>query len=446
MWSLGLVAVGGLATRGQAAAQAAPRGEVTFTKDIAPILQRSCENCHRRHGVAPMPLSTYEEVRPWARSIKVKTSLREMPPWYIEKYIGIQKFKNDPSLSDEEIATVATWVDRGAPRGNPADMPPQRQYQDTEGWNIGTPDLIVSSPVITVKAVAPDYNNEVGPSPTGLTEDRYIKAIEVKETRLDAAFQRRVAGRTEGDLNYFTLHHAGIQSPGFGMDEDRSGFNFVYNLGAGPTFYPDNTGVVLKAGTELSFRLHMHSVGREMTVRVDVGFKFHPKGFKPKYFQPGGYFANLGNSAKDDLIIPAGEDNVRFDSFTTLRQPVILTTFEPHMHMSGKRMCVEVIYPSGGRRETLNCAGYNHNWVRSYIYEDDAAPLLPTGTILHVMGWYNNSASNPRNIEPRNWKFWGNRSIDDMFIFLPKVTFLTEEQYVEEVAARQAKQRAHRSK
>ena len=299
MWSVGLVAVGGLSTRAQTAAQATPRGEVTFTRDIAPILQRSCENCHRRNGVAPMPLSTYEEVRPWARSIKVKTSLREMPPWYIEKYIGIQKFKNDPSLSDEEIATVATWVDRGAPRGNPADMPPPRQYQDTEGWNIGTPDLVVSSPVITVKAVAPDYNNEVGPSPTGLTEDRYIKAIEVKETRLDAAFQRRVAGRTEGDLNYFTLHHAGIQSPGFGMDEDRNGFNFVYNLGAGPTFYPDNTGVVLKAGTELSFRLHMHSVGREMTVRVDVGFKFHPKGFKPKYFQPGGYFANLGNSAKD---------------------------------------------------------------------------------------------------------------------------------------------------
>ena len=126
IWSMGLVAVGGAATPALAAAQTAPQGEFTFTKDIAPILQRSCENCHRRNGVAPMPLSTYEDVRPWARSIKLKTSLREMPPWFIEKYVGIEKFKNDPSLSDDEIAKIAAWVDRGAPRGNPADMPPPR--------------------------------------------------------------------------------------------------------------------------------------------------------------------------------------------------------------------------------------------------------------------------------------------------------------------------------
>ena len=117
------------------------RGPVTFTKHVAPILQRSCENCHREGGVAPMALTTYEQVRPWARAIKTRTALREMPPWFIEKNIGIQKFKDDPSLSDEEIATIAGWVDGGAPRGNPADMPPPRQYADAAGWTIGTPDL-----------------------------------------------------------------------------------------------------------------------------------------------------------------------------------------------------------------------------------------------------------------------------------------------------------------
>ena len=116
---------------------------------------------------------------------------------------------------------------------------------------------------------------------------------------------------------------------------------------------------------------------------------------------------------------------------------VDLTTFEPHMHASGKRMCVEASYPDG-RREMLNCAGYNHNWVKVYSYDDDVAPLLPAGTVLNIIGWFNNTASNPRVVDPRNWKGWGNRSIDDMFIFLPKVTFLTEEQYVEEVAARHA--------
>src|SRR2546426_10049524 len=123
---------------------------VTFTRDIAPILQRSCENCHRTSGVAPMPLTTYEEVRPWAASIKRKTAAREMPPWFIEKTIGIQRFKDDPSLSDDEIETIAAWVTSGAPRGNPADMPPPRPYADPAGWPIGTAVLIVSTPVMPV--------------------------------------------------------------------------------------------------------------------------------------------------------------------------------------------------------------------------------------------------------------------------------------------------------
>src|SRR6185503_18235715 len=130
------------------AAQSAPAapGEVTYTKDIAPIIQRSCENCHRTGGVAPMSLSTYDEVRPWARAIKQRTGIGPhagvMPPWYMEKNIGIQKFKDDPSLSAEEIAKVAKWADTGAPRGNPADMPPPKNYDDAK-WHIGTPDLVV---------------------------------------------------------------------------------------------------------------------------------------------------------------------------------------------------------------------------------------------------------------------------------------------------------------
>ena len=172
-------------------AQAPPR-TVTFTRDIAPILQRSCENCHRTNGVAPMPLTTYEEVRPWAAAIKRKTAMREMPPWFIEKTIGIQRFKDDPSLSDDEIETIATWVDGGAPRGNPADMPAPRRYADTAGWTIGTPDLIVSSPVMTIKGRAADWHGEVGPVSTGLTEDRYVQAVEFKEVRVDGGTNQRL--------------------------------------------------------------------------------------------------------------------------------------------------------------------------------------------------------------------------------------------------------------
>lgn len=422
-----------------ALAQAAAPAQVTFTKDVAPILQRSCENCHHKGGMGPMSLSTYEEVRPWARAIKARTASREMPPWFIEKNVGIQKFKDDPSLSDEEIATIEKWVDSGSPRGNPADMPPARQYADGIGWTIGEPDIVVSSPVVTVKAVGPDYHREIGPSPTKLTEDRYIAAVQVKETRLDAGFQN-AANRPDG-MNYFTLHHAGIRT----LDFDESGgggagdFYLIYELGQNATFYPRDTGVLLRAGSELTYTVHIHSVGREMPVRVDVGFKLHPKGFKPKYFQSGYYLGGAGGGISGDLVIPANRDNVRYEYQYQLKQPVLMTTFEPHLHMSGKRMCVEAIYPDGGHREILNCSGYNHNWVKVYMYEDDVAPLLPRGTIVKVMAWYDNTAANKRNIEPRNWKVWGNRSIDDMCTFLPKMTILTDEQYKEILTARQAK-------
>src|SRR5688572_20714782 len=188
---LGLAAVfvvGGSAPAAVEAGQepaAAYAGDVTFTKDIAPILQRSCQNCHRPDGVAPMALTTYEEVRPWARAIKARTGIGPragvMPPWYMEKNIGIQSFKNDPSLSAEEIAKIARWADNGAPLGNPADMPPPRVWEDANTWTIGTPDLIVKLPEITVKANTPDWWGEIPRVQIPLTEDRYVTAVEVKE-------------------------------------------------------------------------------------------------------------------------------------------------------------------------------------------------------------------------------------------------------------------------
>src|SRR5204863_6138559 len=192
----GLIALGVLAhPHAVAAGQAASGRDVTFTKDIAPILQRSCQNCHRPDGMAPMSLLTYEDVRPWARAIKLRTSVREMPPWFIERNIGVQKFKDDLSLSDEEIAKIASWVDNGGPRGNPADMPPALKFADAGAWTIGTPDLVVSSPVITVKPVAPDLQGDIGGVPTNLTEDRYVKAVQVREIRLS---EKEVEGTRSG--------------------------------------------------------------------------------------------------------------------------------------------------------------------------------------------------------------------------------------------------------
>src|SRR5437773_2478488 len=129
--------------------------QTTFTKDVAPILQKSCQNCHRPGSIAPMSLLTYEDARPWARSIRDRVERRQMPPWHVDRTVGIRRFKDDPSLSDQEVATLVGWVDGGAPRGNPSDMPPPRQFDDADRWHIGKPDLIVPMPkAFTVKPEA----------------------------------------------------------------------------------------------------------------------------------------------------------------------------------------------------------------------------------------------------------------------------------------------------
>ena len=161
---------------------AAQAQDVTFTKDVAPILQRSCQNCHRPDSIAPMSLLTYEEVRPWARAIKQNVVLRNMPPWHIDPNVGIHEFSNSVALSDREIATIAKWVDSGAPQGNPADMSPPRKFDDKDRWSIGTPDLIVEMQQdLVVPAKGPDRWPNIIADP-GLTEDRYIKAVELSRS------------------------------------------------------------------------------------------------------------------------------------------------------------------------------------------------------------------------------------------------------------------------
>src|SRR5215471_14358039 len=162
-----------------AQAPSSQSGSPTFNKDVAPILQRSCQKCHRPGSMAPMSFLTYEEVRPWVRSIRQKVAAREMPPWYIDRTVGIRKFDNDPSLSDEEVATITKWADAGAPRGNPADMPAPVKFNDEDIWHIGKPDLVVKSTEHHIPASGSDWWGDYIVD-TGLTEDRYLKAVETK--------------------------------------------------------------------------------------------------------------------------------------------------------------------------------------------------------------------------------------------------------------------------
>ena len=420
--------------------------QATFTKDVAPILQRSCESCHRPGGGAPMALISYSDVRPWARSIKNRTMAREMPPWFIDKNIGIQHFKDDPSLSDEEVGIIAAWVDNGAPQGNPADMPPPQQWTNV-GWSFGEPDLVVSSPVGTVPANAADWFGEWDPpTPTGLTNDRYIKAVEVKEVRVagDMSVSKGTQGQKgagRADLNLWVVHHAVVTAATPEQAAESNGpvaasedaFRLTWELGQNTTVFPDAVGVPLPADSVITFdSMHLHSIGEEVRARIDVAFQLHPEGYEPKYSQRSRAMSGSFDFALD---IPSNDENVYRDGFYRLTEPGLLMTFEPHLHSSGTRMCVEALYPNNSR-EMLNCADYDHNWVKVYVYEDDVAPLLPAGTVIHLMAWYDNSTTNRNVVDPRNWKGWGNRSIDDMFYNLPRFVPLTEEEFEAEVAAR----------
>ncbi len=439
--AVALIAAVGMATAvGSGVEAAAVRDEVTYTKDIAPILQRSCENCHRADSVAPMSLTTYDEVRPWARAIKQRTGVGPragvMPPWYVEKNIGIQHFKNDPSLSDEEIAKIAKWADSGAPRGNPADMPPPRTWNDATKWKIGTPDLVVKTTNFLVKGTAPDWWGEIPSVPTGLTEDRYVAAVEVKEVNdvpASGAGRETVGGR-------YVFHHMIWSTQVIGPDSGPAdllapGSTFwpVHEVGREADFFDSKSARLLKAGSSIvSDSVHLHSNGRDTNSHLEVAFKFMPKGYKPEY---GRSLTSLGNGV--DIDIKPMESGQELHAYALLKENTKILSFEPHLHAPGARMCLEAIW--GYNIQTINCVGYDHNWVRGYNYEDDSAPLLPKDTILHIIGYMDNSPSNKNIPDPRNWQGSGNRSVANMFIDLGNRVTLTDEQFQAEMAARRDK-------
>ncbi|OLB61269.1 MAG: hypothetical protein AUI11_10430 [Acidobacteria bacterium 13_2_20CM_2_66_4] len=429
---------------GLSAQQAAAPSDVTFTKDIAPILQRSCQNCHRPDGVAPMALVNYEDVRPWARAIKQRTGVGPhagvMPPWYVERNIGIQQFKDDPSLSDEEIAKIARWADGGAPRGNPADMPPPRVWDDPRAWHIGTPDLIIKTKELLVKGDAADWWGEIPSVPTGLTEDRYVAALEIKEVNdvdLHAGSGRATVG------GRFVFHHmiwrtqvldpskAAEPPDPLAIFNDEEAVNWpVHEVGRNPDFFDPKSARLLKAGSYIvSDSIHLHSNGRDTRAHLEIGFKLQPKDYKPTYKRA---VFGLGNGV--DIDIKAMEANQQLHAYTVLQQHTKLISFEPHLHAPGARMCLEAIW--GYNIQTLNCVGYDHNWVRGYDYTDDSAPLLPKGTILHIVGFMDNSPSNKNVPDPRNWQGSGNRSVANMFIDLGMRVALNDDQFQEEMTRR----------
>ncbi len=399
-----------------------PQSTVTFAKDVAPIFQQKCQTCHHQGTSAPMSLVTYEEVRPWARSIRQRVASRDMPPWHLDKTVGIKHYKNDRSLSDTEIATITRWADSGAPLGNPSDIPAPLAFRSEAEWFIGEPDLKVTTPKdFVMYAKGPDWWIDQFSDVIELTEDRWIKSMEIKPT------------------NPKVVHHVVVYAlePDAPEGTPETGIQLhEYAVGKYGDIFGDNTGRLLKKGTRLRFDMHYFAIGSEQHNTTTIAFKFYPRGVVPKYQVRSYAIRNIPN---DELEVPPNTV-VRTDGYFRLPRNARIDSFQPHMHMRGRGMTVEAIDPTNNRTQILSSVDhFDFNWHINYVYADDEAPLLPAGTMLHMIGIHDNTSANRRNPDPNMWVGFGERSVDDMLQVWLDIVYLDDAEFQRLVAERKAK-------
>jgi hypothetical protein len=408
-------------------------GLVTFTRDVAPILQGKCQTCHRDGSIAPMPLTTFEEVRPFARRIREKVANRTMPPWPLDHTIGIQEFKNDVSLSDGEVQTILYWVDSGALMGEPADMPPLIDWAAFENdWQYAErfgrpPDIVLASPRYLVPANELDHWPNLEMDVPGLTVGtRWIRAVEIRPA--------------DSETRY-VFHHA---NPSISQDGARVS---VGHSAAGTVGYifPEDTGQALKPGARVRFSMHLFPIDRDVDASLQLGFWLYPEGEVPEFVTPGeviheasqstgfghevtssvgfgpvrGSGGGRGGTSSDpqfprqvDLLIPPRSE-VTFRGVYVMDRPARIHSLRGHMHLRGKYQIIEAIYPDG-RWEVISKLNWHHAWQTAFLYEDHVMPLLPKGTVLMVTNVFDNTADNPNNPDPNQWVVRGDRTVDEM--------------------------------
>jgi hypothetical protein len=434
-----------LALPGAAFAQQAP-AKVTFSKDVAPILQSKCQSCHEPGSIAPMSLVTYQDARPWARSIKNRVESRQMPPWHIDRSVGVTKFKNDMSLSDEQVATIVAWVDGGALEGNAADFKAKpvstSLFWAGERDGYGPPDLVVRAPEYTMPAVHQDeWWRPVSDIP--VTEPRWVRMVEIRPTNMAA---RKIVHHS---IAYHVLNpeNAAAVNTGIGGGRPNQALTAAqqaadlvnrrpqlmeWAIGKGYDRYAEGTGKLIMPGEKISWDQHIHAVGEEITGGSEIGIWLYPKGQEPtkRTFLVG--FTGLKNGTQG-LDIPPNSV-AQTEGYTTLKENTVITNFQPHFHFRGKAMLVEAIFPDGRTQTVSYVKNFNFNWMTNYIYTDDAAPVFPKGTIIHVMAVYDNTTANKDNPDPDQWVGYGDRTVDEMAHAWMNVYYLSDAEYQERVA------------
>jgi hypothetical protein len=442
-WCLGMGVV--IAAAGPASAQT-PARQVTFAQDVAPIFNAKCVQCHQPNSIAPMSLVTYQDSRPWARSIKERVSTRQMPPWHIDPSVGVQKFKNDMSLSEEQIDTIVRWVDGGALSGDLSKAPAPKLLGASNEWQgvidgFGPPDLVIKSSEYTM----PAQHQDVWYRPTStipLTEPRWIRMVEIRPTNLKARriIHHSIAYQVLSPDNVEAVNTGTATGPGGPSNPadlvNRRPQIMEWAIGKGYDRFRDGTGKRIMPGETISWDQHIHAVGEEITGGSELGLWFYPKGQEPK---KRSYLIGFTGIDRSKMLDIPPNSIAHTEGFTVLKENTLITNFQPHFHLRGKAMKVEAIKPDGSREVISYVGNFNFNWMTNYIYDDDAAPVFPKGTVIQVSAFYDNTRGNKNNPDPDQWVGYGDRTVDEMAHAWMNVVYLTDDEYKQLLEERRAK-------
>lgn len=386
-------------------------GTPTFYRDVAPILQQHCQSCHRRGEIAPFPLVTYAETKPWAAAIANAVHSRKMPPWFADPCCG--RFSNDPSLSEQEIATITDWVKAGAPAGKKKIAPVAPHW--AVGWNIARPDLVLKMPVAVNLPARGDVEYTYEIVPTHFTGGRWVQMSELRPSARDHVHHAVVYIRPPKS-NWLRGAPAGVPFTASSLHDPQlmreahfttSDLLLVYAPGSGPENFPQGMAKFIPANSDLIFQMHYTTNGRAACDQSALGLVFSKRAPAQRVLT-----LQLANE-HDTVPIPPNTSDYRVLVSGTLPHDALLLSFFPHMHLRGKQFEYNIVRGDGSR-ETLLRVHYDFYWQLSYRLAEPR--LLPAGTKLEAIAWYDNSRQNPHNPDPDSPVEWGEQTYNEMMV------------------------------
>ena len=381
---------------------------VTFTRDVALVLQRNCQTCHRPGEAAPFSLLTYEQARPWAKAMKEAVRLKKMPPWFADPHYG--KFSNDRSLAQKDADTLAAWADAGAPEGDPKDLLAPLDF--VEGWSIPKPDVVFELPrAYSIPATGTiEYQKVI--VPTGFTEDKWVQFAEARPD--DRAHvhhmilfirepeSRWLRGISPGE--FFVAPK--VKDDTVDTSALPSDFLVGYAPGQPPEILPPGQAKLVKAGSDLVLEIHYTTNGKASTDRSKFGLVFAKEPPKERVLTL--------SATNGKFKIPPGDPNYRVDAEFELGTTVKLASVHPHMHGRGKDFEYRIVYPTGETETVLRVPHYDWHWQ---LWYNLAQPMvLPKGTRIECTAHFDNSPNNPDNADPTKEVTWGDQSWDEMMV------------------------------